>query len=211
MKKTKPNKIHLNNDLLLAKGGERTCYLHPHDSTKIIKITPENKRHRDQNKLDYHYYHYLIKTQKNLKFVPECFGFVETNLGEGLIFMRILNYDGSPSHSLKYIIYHKKIKIKKQRKLLIQLLNYLREQKIVFGDVYCDNIFCQEVKENKYQFIIIDGLGARRFNYKYRLYLLFSWFRDYKISKQEKRMIRLHENMIIEAETADPKDIVFYK
>lgn len=50
------DKIVLKDDLLLAKGGERFCFIHPEDKLKIIKtLNPELKIHNQQNELEYIY------------------------------------------------------------------------------------------------------------------------------------------------------------
>ncbi len=203
--------VYLNKELLLSKGSERDCYLHPDDHTKVIKIAPSEGVHRDQNNLDNHYYRYLSGSGKDLQYVTECFGFVETNLGQGLVFTRALNYNGTPSHSLKYMMFHKKIAVDTQRDLLKNLLTYLSENQIVFGDICCGNIFCKEVSKEKYTFIIVDGLGARRFNYKYWMYLKIGFYRRYKIIKQAMKMTKDHEAKIIKAKNTDPQNVVFYK
>lgn len=203
--------IELNDELLLSKGSERSCYLYPGDNSKIIKIGPDEGKHRNQNKLDYHYYSYLVSAKKDLHYVTECFGFVETSLGRGLVFKRALNYDETASHSLKYMMFHKKIAADVQRELLNNLLSYLQDQQIVFGDICCGNIFCKELSSGKYEFIIVDGLGARRFNYKYWMYLKIGIYRRYKIMKQAKKMRNELERQLKKAEVTNPEDVVYYK
>ncbi len=211
MSDVKTKRIELNDKLLLSKGSERSCYLHPEDNRKIIKIGPGEGKHRNQNNLDYHYYRYLVSSGKDLQYVTECFGFVETNLGRGLVFTRALNYDGTSSHSLKYMMYHKRITVDEQRELLNKLLMYLQDQQIVFGDICCGNIFCKEVSEGKYEFIIVDGLGARRLNYKYWMYLKIGLYRRYKIMKQARKMRNEHERRLKKAEVINPEDVIYYK
>ena len=59
------DKIVLKDDLLLAKGGERFCFIHPEDKLKIIKtLKPELKIHNQQNELEYIYYEYLYSNHK---------------------------------------------------------------------------------------------------------------------------------------------------
>lgn len=57
--------VKLNDELLLAKGGERHCYIHPEDSQKVIKVYKENNRNK-QNDLEYLYYNYLTKRKLDL-------------------------------------------------------------------------------------------------------------------------------------------------
>lgn len=49
------SQIQLNESLLIAKGGERACYLHPLDNSKVIKILYTQGNHNNQNKLEYIY------------------------------------------------------------------------------------------------------------------------------------------------------------
>jgi len=203
--------LHLTEDLLLAKGSERSCYLHPFDNEKVIKIAPEKKGSRNQNTLEAHYHSFLMRSNKNLEYLTHCFGFVETNLGKGLVFTRVLNYDGTASHSLSYMIYHKKVLADTLRENLNSLLSYLSANQILFSDIDCGNVFCKKVNSEEYVFIVVDGLGARRFGYKYWLYLNIGFYRRYKIVKQGLRMKKHFEKSLVKALTKDPKDIVFYK
>ena len=188
--------LYLSDELLLAKGGERLCYLHPYDPTKVIKITSKKRVNRSQNKLDDVYHRYLMKSKKNLDQVTECFGFVETNLGKGLVFTRVLDYNGEASYSLEDVINKKLVPIEHQRQLLRELMTYLSENQILFVDIGCSNIFCQQLSEHQYRFVIVDGLGARRLNYKYWLYVYIGFYRRFKIKKQSIKMIDNHERRI---------------
>ena len=101
------DKIVLKDDLLLAKGGERFCFIHPEDKLKIIKtLKPELKIHNQQNELEYIYYEYLYSNHKieDLLNIAQCFGWVDTNYGKGLMFQRILDYDGEQSKHLRYYL-----------------------------------------------------------------------------------------------------------
>ena len=53
--------LFLDDKLLLAEGGQRLCYLHPTDSTKIIKILPQRVASDNQNELESVYLGYLLK------------------------------------------------------------------------------------------------------------------------------------------------------
>ncbi|MFW2454249.1 YrbL family protein, partial [Aliarcobacter butzleri] len=85
----------------------------------------------------------------------------ETNLGKGLIFDRVMNYDDTPSKSFRYLIANKIITFHEQEILLNQLKNYLEKNQILFADNSLTNILCKEIRKNEYELIIIDGLGAK--------------------------------------------------
>jgi len=180
-------KIFLERKHFLSKGGERNCYIHPEDELKVVKIVHRQERHNEQNKLEYKYYNFLQERKISLRYLSKCFGFVDTNLGEGLIFERILDYDGIPSKSFKIYLEKKFFEENLEKKLISDLKNYLFENNILFIDVDLSNVFCKKVSHDEYRLIIIDGLGARRLNWKFHLYLFSQKFTKYKIKKQWKK------------------------
>ncbi|NRA19202.1 MAG: hypothetical protein HRU05_01835 [Oceanospirillaceae bacterium] len=184
--------LFLDDKLLLAEGGQRLCYLHPTDSTKIIKILPQRVASDNQNELESVYLGYLLKKGVSFKHLTQCFGYVDTNLGRGLVFERALNSDGTPSMSLKYMMEEKLLSLERQQKLVLELVSYLRENQIIFADMASSNIFCRRDKAGDYSLLIVDGLGARRFNYRFWMYMWIGFYRRSKINKQEKKLMRLY-------------------
>jgi len=176
--------IELNESLFLAKGGERSTYLHPEDDTKVIKILFSERRHNHQNELDYIYSNYLHNKGVDFTHITKCFGWINTNKGKGLIFERIKNYDNSTIRTLSY--YSKFNMFDKERdfKLIQELKDYLFKYDILFVDASLSNIFCQKISKDKYKLIIFDGLGARRMGIKFWLYLHSQFFTRYKMKKQ---------------------------
>lgn len=177
--------IILNNNLFLGKGGGRACYIHPEDETKVIKITYSDEgRINSQNSIDFKYINYIKELDKDLSHISCCYTYVETNLGTGLIFDRVVNYDKTPSKSFRYFIANKLISLELQKELLDELKKYLEKEEILFVDNSSTNILCQEIEKDKYKLVIIDGLGAKRNGPKFWLYLKIKLYRDYKIKKQ---------------------------
>lgn len=176
--------IILNKGNILAKGSERACYLDPADSTKIIKIIYNKKSKNNQNELEYKYYEYL--NGKNIEFsnLARCFGWVETNLGKGLIFERILNYDGTASSNLREILQRKILFSNEEDTLLNDLNTYLESNSILFIDATSLNVLVKEESKTKRKLVIIDGIGAKREGFKFYLYLKFNFYTKYKIKKQ---------------------------
>ena len=187
--------IELNKDLFLAQGGERDCYIHPDDKSKLIKIM-HSKNNTEQNRVDEIYYNILNK--KNILFtnIPKCYGYTETNLGKGLVFDRIMNYDGTSCKSFRYMIAHKLISMEEQIKLIDDLRKYLFDNKILFVDTSLTNILYQKKNENESSLIIIDGLGAKRMGFKFCLYRLSNFYTNYKIKKQWKKFITSYKSDI---------------
>lgn len=178
-------KIILNNNLFIANGGGRACYIHPEDETKVIKITYSDEgRTNSQNSIDFKYINFIKELNKDLSHISSCYEYIEINLGTGLVFDRIVNYDKTPSKSFRYFIAKKLISLEVQKELLDELNEYLKKEEILFVDNSSTNILCQEIEKGKYKLIIIDGLGAKRIGPKFWLYLKFKFYRDYKIKKQ---------------------------
>lgn len=182
-----PNMINLIDEFFLAKGGERNCFIHPYDDKKVIKVVHRNEKHNEQNKLEYKYLNFLNK--KNIPFthIPICHGFVNTNLGKGLVYDRVVDYNGNYSNCITYFLSKKTFSKNHELELINELKEYLFKNNILFIDVDLSNVFCQEIEKGKFKLIIIDGLGARRLNWRFYLYLISQSFTKYKIKKQWKK------------------------
>lgn len=180
-------KIVLSDKDFLAKGGERNCYIHPNDQTKVIKIVHRQEKHNEQNKLEHKYYNHLIKHNVPQTHLSRCYGFVETNLGEGLIYERLMDYNNVPSVSFQVYLNEKRFSRSQEQHLVQQLKAYLFENDILFIDVDLSNVFCQEFEKDQFKLVLIDGLGARRLNWRFYTYLYSTTFTRYKIKKQWKK------------------------
>jgi len=188
--------ITLNKNLLLAEGSERACYLDPNDNAKIIKIIYSKESHNEQNELEYIYMNYLKKKNKDLSFLTNCYGYVDTNIGKGLVFDRVLDFDLNPSQSFRFYIAKKLIPLDYQKKLLDDLQEYLEQNGILFIDTSLTNIFCQKVNAKKYKLIIVDGLGAKRMGLKFWLYRHCSIYAKYKIQRQWAKLMKMYDKDI---------------
>lgn len=180
-------KVVLSSKYFLAKGGERDCYIHPNDENKVIKVVHRNEKHNEQNKLEYKYYKYLKKSDKPQTHLTECFGFIDTNLGLGLVYEKLKDYNNKSSKSFKNYLEEKFFTKEEEENLVYELKEYLFKNDILFIDVDLSNVFCQEIFQNVYKLIIIDGLGARRLNWRFYVYLYSKIYTRYKISKQWKK------------------------
>ncbi|WP_419767112.1 YrbL family protein [Arcobacter sp.] len=192
----------LNDDLLIAKGGERACYLHPDDNTKVVKSLFIQGSHNNQNKLEYIYMNYLKNKKKDLFHIANCYGYIKTNKGEGLVFDRILNYDNTPAKSFRYMVANKILSLDEQKILLDELKNYLQENQILFVDTSLTNLFCPQIQKDKYKIIIVDGLGAKRMGLKFWLYRNSKFYTKYKIKRQWEKFLEMYKKDVKRAELA---------
>lgn len=190
------SEVILNENLLIAKGGERDCYIHPNDSSKVIKTLHSEGNHNNQNELESNYMNYLKKKKTNLSLVTDCYGFIETNMGKGLVFDRVLDYDKTPSKSFRYYLANKLIPISIQKELIEELRIYLEKNRVLFVDTSLTNIFCPKISENKFKLIIVDGLGAKRTGIKFLFYKLSKSYTQYKIKRQWAKFMTMYEKDI---------------
>ncbi|WP_081757179.1 YrbL family protein [Aliarcobacter lanthieri] len=186
----------LESENFFARGGERDVYKHPQDNSKIIKIERRDKKTRRQNELEFLYYEYLEKNCISQECIAKCYGFIETNLGTGLVFEKIVNYDNRVSKSFNTLLEEGCLSKKQELLLMDELREYIFENNILFVDVGFFNIICKEYEKNKFKLIIIDGLGGRRPGFKFSLYLKSYIFTSYKIKKQWKKTIVEYENIV---------------
>ena len=184
-------KIILTDKYFIARGGERDCYLHPLDYKKVIKIVHgySDILNRNQNDLDYKYFKFLEKLKIPYSHIIRCYGYIDTNLGKGLIFDKVFDYNGNISMSFLDAMMQNKFTQEAEYKLINDLKNYLFKNNVIFVDIGLYNILACEYQEDKYKLIIVDGLGGRRPGIRFWLYLNSKLFTKYKIRKSWKRFI----------------------
>ena len=185
--------IVLHNNLLFSKGSERACYIHPNDNSKVIKIIYHKKSNNNQNELEFKYYKYLDTKDIKYSHITRCYGWVNTNLGKGLVFDRIVNFDGLTSKQLTYFLQNKLLSNNIEKELLSELKQYLNKNNILFTDIATLNVLCQEIEKGKYRLVIIDGLGPKRDNFKFIIYKYLKLYSKYKGYKQWNKFLKLIE------------------
>lgn len=177
--------IELKDEFFLSKGSERSVYVHPKDENKVIKILYNQKSKNNQNEIEYKYYKYLENKKVSFEHITKCYGWINTNLGKGLIFDKV------EATQLTYFIKNKLLDEEDLKLLLEDLKLYLEKNQILFTDVATLNVMCKKISENNYKLIIIDGLGPKRDGFKSFLYLKFNLYKKYKIRKQWKTFLNM--------------------
>lgn len=196
------SEVKLNDSLLLGKGNERLCYLHPDDPTKIIKIAHKHQNGRNQNKLEEIYARYLEKKGVSFDHITRCYGSVDVDGEKGVVFERVVNSDGSASRTFTDMVKQHRISLEEAQALLDDLRNYLVDNTILFVDVSLDNIMCREEEDGSYSLIIVDGLGARRPGFKFWLYRHVPLYAAYKVKTQWAKVANNFAKLIDQLETA---------
>ena len=188
--------VELQEKNIIAKGGERCCYLHPKDKNKLIKIIFADGSHNQQNKLEDIYISYLQKKKVDLSQTATYYGEIDSNLGKGVVYERITDYDSTPSKSFRYYVANKLISQELQKKLLNELKLYLEKNHILFVDTSMTNVFCKKIAKERYKLIIVDGLGAKRIGFKFWFYRNSKLYTKYKIKRQWAKFIAMYNKDI---------------
>lgn len=154
--------VLLQDDLLIERGSERSCYQHPEDPKRCIKITySHSNRTQARIKRELKYVKRYKQSPVPLQIIPDYFGTVNTNLGIGHQFELILDYDGRISAKLSdhikangttnYI--HEKI---------ISIYHAFLASNAVVSDLHPGNLLLQK-NYNDYELIMVDGFGNSDF------------------------------------------------
>lgn len=159
--------ISLDESNFIAKGQTRSCYCYPMEEEKVIKIFNGHAkfgdcRSRDSNIIESKYLAYVQSRHGEIKHIPRYFETVNTNLGTGYVFERIIDYDKSTSKSLHYYLTQNLINIESAKKLISNLFNYLLKFNISIVDRSLANIVLQKQKCGTFIPYLIDGFGAHK-------------------------------------------------
>jgi len=150
--------IELSDKYLIDVGTNRACYEHPNDQNKCIKIVISGNN--KESKQEIKYYKYLIKKNIAWKHIARYYGLIETNLGIGEVVELIRDFDGNISKPLSYyIIKNSLIESNILESLLVNLKNYLFQEKIIVKDLNVVNIVYKKVTHDDSILVIIDGLN----------------------------------------------------
>ena len=142
----------------IGKGRERTCYLHPEDPSKIIKISGEITN--VQSKREIGFYRKLQKiSHYEYTHIPRFYGSIKTSLGEGIVVDLIRDYEGSISKSLRWYLVQG-TPISEFESYLSQLKQYLLENLVIFNhDMGAGNLLYQKLSKDSARLVMIDGIG----------------------------------------------------
>ena len=153
--------LTIDKDLFIGKGGHQATYIHPIDATKCIKI-PHQPDDGDVKK-EMRYRRMCAAKLEKSRLVTEFFGTVETNMGLGYVFERVLDYDGKTSLNLRDFLPKTRPEAATLQKIWTVLLNFksdfLREN-IAIVDTDIENFMVQETTPGAYRVRIVDNIGT---------------------------------------------------
>ena len=153
--------LEIKEDLFIGSGGHNATYIHPIDRTKCIKI-PHDPNDGDVKK-EMRYRRMCAKKLAKSRLVTEFFGTIETNLGIGYVFERVLDYNGQTSKDLKDFLPKSKPDAQTLQRVWTILLNFksdfLREN-IAIVDTDITNFMVQEPTKGSFRVRIVDNIGT---------------------------------------------------
>ena len=175
--------IYLNKEDYFCSGGNRDVYYYK-NKTRLIKITRQDvlqrrkkrsnffKRFRkleafDENYEDEKFYKKI--NSKWLNFIPNAYGIVKTNLGDGFLTENILNDDGTQAISLEKFIATKLIANKneetiyKLKSAIYDLVYNVLETNFISREMKEFNLVVKELKNGQLKIYIVDGFGVQEF------------------------------------------------
>jgi hypothetical protein len=181
--------IKLNESKKIGQGTNRACYIHPEDDSKCIKVTISNDHSESEKEKKY----YKILQNKNIswKMLAKYYGTVNTDLGEGLVFDLVKDYDGQVSKTLQEYMISEEIitTIKNPIVLLHKLKAYQLEENIIIKDLNAKNILYRKLSENDGELIVIDGVSNNDF-------LPFSSYIDFFTRRKILRRWKIFEDSL---------------
>ncbi len=163
-----------------GRGGKRDCYVDPRDPDRCIKVAkvglePERllaaapwwARWRktaddfDKNYRDWEMLHRLDFQSKTaaLSFLPQCFGWVETDRGRGLAIEMIRDHDGLISRSFKDYLWTEGYNSRAQW-AVEQLVQQMRQCPLATRTLVLYNFATQVRADGSLRLVFIDGMGA---------------------------------------------------
>jgi len=184
---SRPSTIRLSNRLPFASGCKRDCYVHPHDPDLVVKVIPPEKsteslhskkvwlkrmlqspESMDANRGEREKFEELNRTFENLReaipYLVEYHGQVQTDLGEGLVFQAIKNYDGTMAETVMSAA--KTGGYNKARLLdALEPLKSVQGDSTIYNDVGKNNLVIQvlDAEHSQYKIWVIDGINCRAF------------------------------------------------
>lgn len=143
---------------LIGTGVQRYCYEDPDDESKCIKVSIKSTRAND---LEERYFTFLQSRGISWSNLTRFYSKEKTDMGDGLVFDLVRDFDGEVSKSIDYYIQNEDayMLIKDFKRDFLDLKEYMFKNGVIAKDLSQFNVLYQRVSKDSGRFIIIDGLG----------------------------------------------------
>lgn len=171
----------INLKIKVGSGRHRDCYRHPQDDNKCIKIlyNPADGGMKEV-KREMAYYRKRSRQIRQCRSVPDFYGKVETDRGEGYVFDLIRDYDGQISKTLEFYLKHHAFSLGVLENKLYDLRNDLIAHNISTMNLKHYNILYRKTDLNEGYLVIIDNIGESEF---FPVASLFNFLHRRKINR----------------------------
>lgn len=162
-----------------ARGGNRLCYVHPENSKLCVKVrrpdfTLEDRRRKkgfpknlrplsafDDNLEEYREMQFLEQHfgDRAFQHISRCYGFVDTDMGKGLVSELIRNPDGRIAVTLKQYLWDHGL-TDQVRQVIEAFIDFWTFELIPSRDLLLHNIVVEMDSDAPRRLVVIDGLGA---------------------------------------------------
>ena len=190
--------IKLNDSFLIARSKNRNCYLNPVDPHKVIKIVNHNNSSgmQDANFKEWAYYKHLKQYYPQFKYISKYHGFVETNMGQGLLADCIMDYNGHISRRLQDVLINRsEYDIAAIEKLINRFCRKIIETNIKLFDLNLFNILIQTVSADRnYRLFCVDIKGPNDNSEFIPVSSYIPFFSRQKIKRRCRRLIQKVRN-----------------
>lgn len=177
--------LHLSEQMVINRGRERVCYIHPENSHLVIKI-PRNSRGRNAGANQDELQGYLILREegKDLSFASHCHGFIDTDRGQGLVCDCIRDDDGAIAKTIwDIVVFQDECDVDYIIKVAERLCDFLMSNQIWLFDLNLKNIALKQLADGTYKPYIIDLKGR----YANREFIPLSRYITYFAAKKLQR------------------------
>lgn len=184
--------LHLSEQMVINKGRERVCYIHPENNQLVIKI-PRNSRGRNSgaNQDELQGYRILRKEGKDLSFVSHCHGFIDTDRGQGLVCDCIRDDDGAIAKTIwDIVVLQDDCDVDYIIKVAEKLCDFLMTNQIWLFDLNLKNIVLKQLADGNYKPYIID-LKGRYANHEFiPLSRYINYFARKKLQRRSTQLLQ---------------------
>jgi hypothetical protein len=142
----------------IGKGKERTCFVHPDDPQKAIKISIGSVSEQSRREIKF-YQKLKQRDGANDPHIPRFYGLCETSLGQGIVVDLIRDQDGEISRPLNWYL-AEGYPVEDFELYLDELKKSFLLNLIIFNhDMTVGNLLFQKVSNTSARLVAIDGLG----------------------------------------------------
>ncbi len=192
--------LYLDEKHRIARSATRDCYLHPEDPGRVVKVVRASARQREKggwfrrnaNQKEWRSYRYMQRRFGDLHVFVACHGFVETNLGSGLVFDCVRDADGKVSLRLQDALVSPAHDSRRVAAAVADFCRTVLDREIPLFDLNFWNILIQVQADGAYRPVSIDIKG--RFN-NYELIPVSSFIPYFARRKVRRRCRRLIETV----------------